>query len=220
MFGGIFKALIAIFFIPVVISATKAFFQDLQGLDFLNVNLFLLTCGFFAYPVFHVIFLRPMYIYAWGHEVVHVLSIWLCGGKVTSFQISHEGGTVATTKNNLFIRLSPYFVPIHAIFLFLLYWILSRFYDMSKFSNEFIFLMGFAMSFHLIMTVEVMKTRQPDILRTGYLFSVLLIYVANISIALLVLSFTSKDISFMTFAKETFVLSKDIYLNIFNELFT
>jgi len=68
------------------------------------------------------------------------------------------------------------------------------------------------MGFHLIMTVEVMKTRQPDILKTGYLFSVLFIYVANISIALLALSFISDNISFVAFVKNTFVLSKDIYL--------
>ncbi len=220
MFGKIFKVLIAIFFIPVVISSTKAFLQGLRHLDFVNVNFLWLVGGFFVYPIFHIIFLKPMYIYAWGHEVVHVLAIWLCGGKVTSFQISHEGGTVAATKTNLFIRLSPYFVPIHAMLLFLLYWILSRFYNMSKFSNEFIFLIGFAISFHLIMTVEVMKRRQPDILRTGYLFSVLLIYVANISIAFLALSFISKDISFVAFAKKTFIYSKDIYSNIFSGLLT
>ena len=195
-------------------------FQGLKSLDFLDVNLSLLIGGFFAYPVFHIIFFRPVYIYALGHEVVHVLATWLCGGKVTSFNVSQAGGNITTTKNNLFISLSPYFVPIHAICLFLLYWILSRFYDISRFSNEFIALIGFAMGFHLIMTVEVMKTRQPDILKTGYLFSVLFIYVANISIALLVLSFISKDISFVAFAKETFVLSKDIYLNIFSGLLT
>jgi len=218
MLGKILKVLIGILFIPIVISSTKAFFQSLQDLDFLNVNLFLLIGGFFAYPIFHVVFFRPMYIYALGHETVHVLATWLCGGKVMSFHISQEGGKVATTKTNLFIRLSPYFVPIHAIVLFLLYWILSRFFRMSTISNEFVFLIGFTMSFHLIMTIEVMKMQQPDILKTGYLFSVLLIYVVNIFIALLVLSFISRDISFISFVKKTLILSKDIYLNIFYKL--
>lgn len=220
MFGKVSKIFIGILFIPVVISSTKVFFQNLKDLNFLNVNLFLLIGGFFAYPVFHIIFFRPMYIYALGHETVHVLATWLCGGKVMSFHISQEGGSVATTKTNLFIRLSPYFVPIHAIFLFLLYWILSGFYSMSKFSDEFIFLIGFAMSFHLIMTIEIMKMRQPDILRTGYLFSILLIYVANISIAVLVLSFITDNVSFFSFVKKTCVFSKNIYLNIFSKLLT
>ncbi len=160
MFGQIFKVLMGILFIPVVMSSTKVFFQGLKSLHFLNVNLSLLIVGFFTYPIFHIIFFRPMYIYALGHEIVHVLATWLCGGKVTSFNISQSGGNVTTTKSNLFIRLSPYFVPIHAIVLFLLYWGLSRFYDISRFSNGFIALIGFAMGFHLIMTVEVMKARQ------------------------------------------------------------
>jgi hypothetical protein len=220
MFSQILKVVAGIFFIPVVVSLTRVFFQALNSLDFLNVNLYLLTLGFFAYPIFHIVFFKPMYIYAFGHEIVHVLATWLCGGKVTSFHISQAGGNITTTKSNLFIRLSPYFVPIHAIALFLLYWILSRFYDISSFSDKFIALIGFTLGFHLIMTVEVMKARQPDILKTGYLFSVLFIYAANIAVALLALSFISQDVSFIAVAKETFILSKDIYFSIFSRLLT
>ncbi|MGB2705842.1 MAG: hypothetical protein WBC74_03190 [Candidatus Omnitrophota bacterium] len=212
------KTIIPLLFIPIVIASTKTSVQALKGMDLLNVNLYLVTGGFLAYPIFHIVFLKPMYIYSVGHEIIHVLATWLCGGKVTSFHVSHAGGNVTTTKTNLFIRLAPYFVPIHTIFLFLLYWALSKFYNISQFSNEFIFLIGFTMSFHVFMTIEVMKMRQPDIIKTGYFFSVLFIYVANIFVAVLVLSFIFRDISFVTFAKNTFALSKDIYLNIFGRL--
>lgn len=219
MLGKIVKTVIAVLFIPVVIASTKAFFQSLGNLDFLNINLFPLIGGFFAYPIFHIVFFKPMYIYAWGHEIIHVLATWLCAGRIISFHISQAGGNVATTKTNPFIRLTPYFVPIHTIFLVLLYGILYNFFDISKFFNEFIFLIGFAMSFHIIMTIEVMKTRQPDIVKTGYFFSILFIYVANIFVLLLISSFFFRDISFIAFAKKTFVLSKDIYINIFSNLF-
>lgn len=220
MFGKTLKFVIAFFFIPVVIASTEAFLRSLQDLNFLNANLILLTGGFFAYPIFHIVFFKPRYIYTLGHEIIHVLATWLCGGKVTSFHISQSGGGVTTTKTNLFIRLGPYFVPVHTIFLFLLYWILSKFYDMSNFSNELIFLVGFTMGLHIFMTVEVMKMQQPDIVKTGYLFSVLFIYVANIFVLYLVISLIFNDISFASFAKSAFLLSKDIYLNIFGKLFS
>jgi len=220
MFGRTFKAIIAVLFIPLVIASTKAFFQSLENLGFFNVNLFLLIGGFFSYPVFHIVFIKPMYVYAVGHEIVHVLATWLCGGKVTSFNVSHSGGNVTTTKTNLFIKLSPYFIPIHTIALFLLYLILSHFYDISKFTDEFIFLIGFTISFHIFMTIEVMKIRQPDIVKVGYLFSVFFIYVTNISVIVLVLSFIFNDISFGRFAGKTFAFSKDIYINIFRALLT
>jgi len=160
-----------------------------------------------------------MYIYTIGHEIVHVLATWLCGGKVTSFHISRSGGSVTTTKSNLFINLSPYFVPIHTIALFLILWGVSRFYNIAGFFNEFIFLVGFTMSFHIFMTIEVMKIKQPDIARAGFIFSVLFLYLANISIVILVVSFIFGDVSFLSFAKKTFILSKGIYLNFFKGIF-
>ena len=90
---------------------------------------------------------------------------------------------------------------------------------MSGFSNEFVFLLGFTMSFHVFMTIEVMKMRQPDIVRTGYVFSVLFIYFANISVLLLILSFIFEGMSFVSFAKNTFAFSKEIYLNVLGALF-
>ena len=211
----IFKILLAVLFIPIVIASTKASLRTLENLSFLNINLFLLIGGFFIYPVFHIVFLKPMYIYTLGHEVVHVLATWLCGGKVTSFHISREGGSVTTSKSNSFISLSPYFVPIHTIFLVLVYWILSRFFDLSGFNREIVFFIGFTMSFHVFMTVEVMKVKQPDMFKAGYLFSVLFIYLANIIVVMFAMSLMFKSISFVFFVKKALLYSKNIYKNIF-----
>jgi len=219
MFWKILKIAAAILFFPVVIAVTKAFFLSLNNLGLLGANLFLVAGGFCAYPIFHIVFFKPMYIYTIGHEIVHVLATWISRGKVTSFHVSKNGGSVTTTKTNLFIRLSPYFVPIHVIALFLVYLVASRFYNMSAFFNEFLFLIGFTLSFHIFMTIEVMKLEQPDIARTGFLFSILFIYVTNVAITLLVLSFIFNEITFLPFTKNTFIFAKNIYLNIFGKLF-
>jgi len=219
MFIKTLKVILSILFIPVAVASTKAFFRNMEELSILSGSMRLLISGFLAYPIFHIVFVKPMYIYTFGHEIVHVIATWLCGGKVTSFQISSEGGSVGTTKDNLFIRISPYFVPIHLMFLCLVYWILSRFYDISRFSGTFIFLIGFTISFHVFMTIEVMKVRQPDMVKAGYFFSVILIYVINIAIGVLVLSAIFRDISFIEFAKDTYAFSKDIYVDIFHRFF-
>ncbi|NQU95315.1 MAG: hypothetical protein HQ549_03670 [Candidatus Omnitrophica bacterium] len=220
MLSKVIKITIALLFIPIAIAATRAFFGSLDSLAFVNINSFLLIGGFFAYPVFRIVFVKPTYFYALGHEVVHVLATWLCGGKVTSFHVSQRGGEVTTTKTNSFIRLSPYFVPIHAIFLSMVYAALFSILNLSRFFNEFLFLMGFTIGLHIFMTIETMKTSQPDIMKTGYFFSVLFIYVANIFVLISILSVISKQISFVNFVKNTFVLSKDIYLSFFGKLFT
>jgi len=214
MISKVIKVILGILFIPVVIAATKAFFITLDNLSLFNINLYLFIGGFFTYPIFQIVFLKPMYLYALGHEITHVLATWLCGGRVTSFHISRDGGQVTTTKTNVFIRLSPYFVPIHTVFLLLVYWGLSRFFDVSGFSQQLVFLIGFTISLHIFMTITIMKIEQPDIVKTGYLFSVLFIYTTNIVMSLLILSFIFKDISFVYFLKKTFFISKEIYLSI------
>jgi hypothetical protein len=219
MLGKVIKFIIAILIIPLVVSATKAFIESIGNFGYFNTSLcLLLASGFFTYLVFHVVVAKPMYIYAWGHEIVHALATWLCGGRVVSFHVSAAGGNVTTTKSNLFITLSPYFVPIHAIFLALGYWALSKFYNLGGFSEEFVFLIGFTMSFHIFMTIEVLKVKQPDILKTGYFFSIFSIYVTNLFIAALFLSLIFENISFKVFYNSTFVYSKNIYARAYGQL--
>jgi hypothetical protein len=218
IFDKSLKTIIAVCFIPVVVAATQAFFKSLDTIGVFNFDLYRLIAGFFAYPIFHIVFFKPMYIYTIGHELIHVLATWICGGQITSFHITPEGGSVTTTKTNAFIRLSPYFVPIHAIVLFLLYQGISHIFDVSRFADEFVFLLGFTISFHLFMTIDVMKMRQLDIVKTGHLFSVLFIYIANIFVLVVVLGLVFRDISVVSFIKKTCVLSKEIYIDIFAAL--
>ena len=220
MLNKTLKIVLAVIFIPIVIAVTRAFFKTLNNLNLLSVNLFLLIGGFFIYPIFHIACFKAMYIYAWGHEVVHVIATWLCGGKITSFHVTRDGGSVTTTKTNLFITLSPYFVPIHTILLVLVYWFFSHFLNKTGFSKEFVFLIGFTMSFHIFMTIEVMKMKQPDILKAGYMFSVFFIYLANIFVFTFVLSIMFTNISFVYFLKKILVYSKDSYISFFKFLFT
>ena len=114
----------------------------------------------------------------------------------------------------------PFFLLVAAPgFLFLLYWTASRFYNVSGLSNEFVFLVGFTLSFHIFMTIEVMKMRQPDIVKTGELFSVLLIYVINVIVLLAALSLIFKEISFIGFTKDIALFSKELYIEILALLF-
>jgi hypothetical protein len=210
------KFILIILFIPVVIAGTKAFLKTLDNLNLFSISLFLLIGGFFIYPIFHIVCFKPMYLYIWGHEIVHVLATWLCGGKVTSFHVSRDGGRVTTTKTNLFIVLSPYFVPIHTILLVLAYWGLSQFFDLSRFSQEFVFLIGFTISFHIFMTIEVMKMRQPDMMKAGYIFSAMFVYLCNLCVVIFGLSLMFSNISFLYFFKKMALYTKDIYIEIFN----
>ena len=69
------------------------------------------------------------------------------------------------------------------------------------------------------MTVDSLKVKQADIFKTGYLFSVSLIYVLNVLLVSLILSVVFKDFYFSSFFNSTWQNSGDIYYAIYEYLF-
>ena len=80
-------------------------------------------------------------------------------------------------------------------------------------------MLGFTLIFHFIMTIEMIKKKQPDIIKTGYIFSGNLIYIVNILILALILSVLFKEVSFGAFLSSSILKTKDIYSIIFTGLF-
>ena len=106
------KFIIGIFSIPIAVGVTKAFYQNLILVKALANSLSSFLWGIAAYAVIHLLFYTPTYLYVFGHEAVHAGATWLFGGKVKSFKVSEEGGSVGADKSNAVIELSPYFIPI------------------------------------------------------------------------------------------------------------
>ena len=105
----LFKALIGILLLPVAIAAGKTFYLLISAIDPASNTLHILERGVLCYLLIHVLIMRPTYIYVLGHELVHVVATWLCGGRVVSFNVSPSGGNVATSKTNFFIECSRCF---------------------------------------------------------------------------------------------------------------
>jgi hypothetical protein len=209
----------ALVLIPLVIGVSRSFYRQLGAIKGLSEaqSLFLLGVG--SYLLIHAIFYKPIYLYVLGHELTHALSSLLCGGKIKSIHVSSQGGRVSTTKTNLITILSPYFIPIYTIMVFLIYFGLSLFTDIQKYSSLFIFLVGFTLAFHIVLTIDFLKKNQPDILKSGRLFSLFLIYIVNVSVVVFVLGFVFPEVTFPSFFKTTSLFSKEIYLSLFNQLF-
>lgn len=211
MFAKVFKTLIGILAIPIALGTAKAFYVMISGVSLIGGTLNVLERGVLVYLLFHVLVIRPAYIYVLGHEVVHVLATWLCGGRIVSFNVSPSGGNVVTSKTNFFIELSPYFVPLYTILLGAAYLILSAIgRQIPHMTIVFIFLVGVTLAFHFVMTSEVLRMQQPDIIRSGLIFSLVLILVGNLVITMAVFC-PLFDISFVSFIKRSTVSSGEIY---------
>lgn len=211
MIVRIIRTIFGILLLPLAFATGKAFFTSISSVSIYSDSLRLLERGALAYLVFHVFIWRPAYLYVWGHEMVHVLATWICGGKVQDFNVAAEGGGVITSKTNFFIELSPYFIPIYTLFAGLVYLVLKLFAaDVPHAPEVFLFVIGMTLAFHFVMTSEILRLQQPDILRSGYTFSFVLIFIGNLTIVMAVFS-PIFGVSFADFAKDLYGSSIDSY---------
>lgn len=213
----VLKFLIALLSIPIVVGASIAFYKNFLLVKELSASINYFIGGAVTYVVIHLLFYKPTFLYVFGHEAVHAGVSWIFGGRIKGFKVSKEGGSVATDKTNAVVELSPYFVPIYAIIVTLVYFLIASSYSIN--GSMFVFLIGFALAFHLISTVEVMKTRQPDFIKSGYFFSIVLVYILNILVISVIFSLLFPSFSMKRFFIDLLRVSKDMYMAVIRQLF-
>jgi len=129
-----------------------------------------------------------LYLYVLGHELTHVVFVWLCRGQVTDFHVSTQGGYITTNKTNLLIALSPYFVPFWAVVGALGYAALRAATKLAPgWDLAFYGLMGVTWTFHMVWTVWMLPRDQPDLKENGTLLSLVVIFLANLLVLVLLL---------------------------------
>ncbi|MFH1837301.1 MAG: hypothetical protein ABH862_04245 [Candidatus Omnitrophota bacterium] len=216
MFLKFFRTIIGLLFVPVAIGTAKAFGAAISQISFLNGVFHILERGTLVYLLFHVLVARPIYLYVLGHETVHVLATWICGGKIVSFNVTPSGGNVSTSKTNFFIELSPYFVPLYTIIIGIIFAFLRMIDKVPVFLPEMLlFMIGLSLAFHLVMTAEALKIRQPDIVKSGMVFSFVLIFVCNLVVVIAVFAPIFSDISFTNFIRQAYDGSIDVYRDLY-----
>lgn len=219
MFRKFLRTFAGILLIPIAIGTGQAFYAMVSNISIFSGILYLLERGVLLYLLIHVLVFRPVYLYVLGHEFVHVLATWLCGGKIVSFNVSPSGGNVVTSKTNVFIELSPYFIPIYTILLGPIFLLLEAVGREPRFMPEvFIFFVGFTLAFHFSMTSEALRIQQPDIVKSGLIFSMVLIFVGNLVIIMAVFCPLFDSLSFVNFVEDSMSKSSEIYCLIYGKI--
>lgn len=178
------KFIIAILLLPVCAGAAKALWRVLlasYGADTVWVPL---LAGAACWLVVLILLPKPMWIYVFGHELTHALWTWLFGGRVKKFKATSEGGHVVTSKTNFLIVLAPYFFPLYAALVVLVFAVGHLIWDWRGYLVWFHLTFGAAYAFHVTLTWHALKTRQTDITSQGYLFSAVIIFLGNTSVLL------------------------------------
>ncbi len=140
--------------------------------------------GFISLMVFKLAEPLLVYIYVLGHESTHAVAALLSFGKINAFKFDMDGGYVETDADNIFIALSPYFVPFWMLVWMFALWLGNLCVAFEAYEPWFYGGMGFWWAFHLYWTFWVIPREQPDMLENGLLFSMLVIMIMNIGVLL------------------------------------
>lgn len=134
----------------------------------------ILLGGALAYLGVHFLLRKPERMYLWAHEFTHLIVAKLFLRQVHGFHItSRSGGKVVIDRTNVAIDLAPYAVPLYNVVALLpATWMAGRYphgRDIYLGAASFLFVM------HLGFSAEGFLDGQPDVRRSGRIFSFALV---------------------------------------------
>ena len=179
-----FKFFIAVLLLPVCAGAALALGAVLRICGGADITWIPLLAGAACWCVIFFLLPKPMLIYVFGHELTHALWAWIFGGRVKKIKVSSAGGHVIVTKTNFLITLAPYFFPLFAVMVMVIFAVGHWLWGWENFLVYFDLLLGAAYAFHVTLTFHTLQTRQSDITSQGYLFSGVVIFLGNAVILL------------------------------------
>lgn len=179
------KTIIAILLLPACVGAAGALWKVLRAIGGADTTWVPFLSGAGCWVVIYLLLPKPMWIYIFGHELTHALWTWLHGGKVKHFKASADGGHVVVDKSNFAIALAPYFFPLYAVLVVLVFLSGHWFWNWRHYLVWFHLLLGAAYAFHVTLTWHVLRYDQSDIRNQGYLFSAVVIFLGNAIVLLL-----------------------------------
>lgn len=172
---------VAILLLPLCVGMGRALWSLIQEVGLIDTTLFPLVAGVFCMVILYLSLPKPTRIYVFGHEFTHALATMICGGRVREMKVGAESGHVLVSKDNFFITLAPYFVPLYTVFALVIFAVVRSlgYWQGDLAWGVFCWALGVTYAFHILLTIQILKIRQPDITSQGYLFSSVVIFMGN-----------------------------------------
>ncbi len=192
------KTIVAVLLLPICFGAGSSLWMVLKASGSADTFWVAFLSGAACWLVIYLMLPKPMWVYVFGHELTHALWTWLLGGRVKKFKASSKGGHVVVTKDNFIIALAPYFFPLYAVLVVLVFLVGQRLWDWRPYVVWFHLLLGVAYAFHVTLTWHILQSSQSDITDQGYLFSAVVIFLGNVTVLLLGVLLLATKVSMVT----------------------
>jgi uncharacterized membrane protein YhhN len=130
----------------------------------------IILAGSIVYLLAHAFLRKPERMYLWGHELSHLVVAKLFFRKVHSFHItSRDGGKVVIDRTNVMIDLAPYGFPLYSLGAAAAAVVLK---NLSPWVPDlYLGMASFLFTMHVLFTAEGFFKGQPDVKRSGRIFS-------------------------------------------------
>src|SRR5512143_4179663 len=135
-----------------------------------SIHGLILLSGALAYLCLHFLLRKPERMYLWAHEVTHLLVAKLFLRHVHGFHItSRSGGKVVIDRTNVAIDLAPYAVPLYNVVALLPVTLFAAGLPLG--GKIYLGVAAVLFPMHLCFSVEGFIDGQPDVRRSGRIFS-------------------------------------------------
>lgn len=137
---------------------------------FAPVQWWLVGGGAVAYLLLHAAVRKPERMYLWAHEFTHLIAAKIFFREVHGFHItSRSGGKVVMDRTNVAIDLAPYAVPLYNAAALLPAALFRGKYE--HVDTIYLCAASFLFTMHLGFSAEGFFQGQPDVRRSGRIFS-------------------------------------------------
>lgn len=192
---SLFKFVLAILLLPLMISMTGAFWNNLCLVKAGICSAF--GWGVASYLILHILLFEPVEVFDKGKKISEkALGFFTPVFKVTG-----------------------YCVPLFTILSFIFYVLASHFWKGIDLLPFFVFLAAFTFAMHITLTARALRKKSPGVLKENYLFSIFFVYFVNIVILAAAFDFLTQDFSFLNFYNSAVMTAKSIYIAVFTQLF-
>ena len=192
------KTIIALLLLPVCAGGAQALWLVLRASGAADLVWVAALGGAGCWLAIYLLLPKPMWVYIFGHELTHALWTWLFGGRVKKFKASSQGGHVVVTRSNFLIALAPYFFPLYAVLVALIFLIGHWAWNWRNYLVWFHLALGAAYGFHITLTWHILKNEQSDIAGQGYLFSAVVIFLGNVAVLLIAIPLLATKVDVLT----------------------
>ena len=191
----LFKIIFALILLPFCIGAVVTLWKVILISGKAEIIWSTTLAGAFVWILIYIFLPEPKWMYVLGHELTHALWSTFFGGKLKRIKVNSDGGHVLTTKSNFLISLAPYFFPLYVVLIVIIFLFGNFLWNWNNYVLWFYFLIGMMYAFHITLTYNILKIKQPDIVGEGYIFSTVIIFFGNVCVLLIGIPLLANKIS-------------------------